>query len=80
MRKIDLDPAPLVLAFVLGNILETNFRQSLLVGRGTLSLYYTRPIAMGLLLCCAALVVMQVVKLLADRQRQQTEKMELGSQ
>jgi putative tricarboxylic transport membrane protein len=28
MRKIDLDPAPLVLAFVLGNILETNFRQA----------------------------------------------------
>ena len=49
MRKIDLDPAPLVLAFVLGNILETNFRQSLLVGRGTLSLYYTRPIAVCLL-------------------------------
>ena len=34
MRKVDLDPAPLVLAFVLGNILETNFRQALLVGRG----------------------------------------------
>ena len=25
MRKADLDPAPLVLAFVLGNILETTF-------------------------------------------------------
>ena len=29
LRKIKLDPAPLVLAFVLGNILETNFRQAL---------------------------------------------------
>ena len=72
MRKIDLDPAPLVLAFVLGNILETNFRQSLLVGRGTLSLYYTRPIAMSLLLCCAVLVAMQVVKMLAERSRRET--------
>jgi putative tricarboxylic transport membrane protein len=71
MRKIDLDPAPLVLAFVLGNILETNFRQSLLVGRGTLSLYYTRPIAVGLLLCCAVLVVMQIVKMLAARHRRE---------
>ncbi len=71
MRKIDLDPAPLVLAFVLGNILETNFRQSLLVGRGTLSLYYTRPIAIGLLLCCVALVVMQIVKMLADQRRRE---------
>jgi len=49
MRKADLDPAPLVLAFVLGNILETNFRQALLVGKGTLSLFYTRPIAAALI-------------------------------
>ena len=76
MRKIDLDPAPLVLAFVLGNILETNFRQSLLVGRGTLSLYYTRPIAVCLLLCCVALIVMQVVKVLADRHRREAARLE----
>jgi putative tricarboxylic transport membrane protein len=62
MRKIELDPAPLVLAFVLGNILETNFRQSLLVGKGTLSLFYTRPIAASLLACSAVLIAMQVIK------------------
>ena len=80
MRKIDLDPAPLVLAFVLGNILETNFRQSLLVGRGTLVLYYTRPIAMGLLFCCAIMVALQIVKVLADRQRQEPAPLEPGAQ
>jgi putative tricarboxylic transport membrane protein len=69
MRKIDLDPAPLVLAFVLGNILETNFRQSLLVGRGTLNLYYTRPIAVTLLVCCAVLIAMQIIKTFAERRR-----------
>jgi putative tricarboxylic transport membrane protein len=62
MRKIELDPAPLVLAFVLGNILETNFRQSLLVGKGTLSLFYTRPIAASLLACSVVLIAMQVIK------------------
>lgn len=80
MRKIDLDPAPLVLAFVLGNILETNFRQSLLVGRGTLILYYTRPIAMGLLFCCAIMVALQIVKVLADRRRQEPAPLEPGAQ
>ena len=80
MRKIDLDPAPLVLAFVLGNILETNFRQSLLVGRGTLVLYYTRPIAMGLLFCCAIMVALQIVKVLADRRRQEPAPLEPGAQ
>jgi putative tricarboxylic transport membrane protein len=67
MRKIDLDPAPLVLAFVLGNILETNFRQALLVGKGSLSLFYTRPIAAVLIAVSLALVVLQVTKALAQR-------------
>ena len=67
MRKIDLDPAPLVLAFVLGNILETNFRQALLVGKGTLSLFYTRPIAAVLIAASLALVALQVARALAQR-------------
>jgi putative tricarboxylic transport membrane protein len=67
MRKIDHDPAPLVLAFVLGNILETNFRQALLVGKGSLSLFYTRPIAAVLIAVSLALVVLQVTKALAQR-------------
>ncbi len=69
MRKIELDPAPLLLAFVLGNILETNFRQSLLVGKGTLSLYYTRPIAAALLVCSVGLIVAQIVRAVAARRR-----------
>jgi putative tricarboxylic transport membrane protein len=60
MRKVALDPAPLVLAFVLGNILETNFRQALLVGKGSLSLFYTRPIAAALVACCVVLIALQV--------------------
>ena len=60
MRKVELDPAPLVLAFVLGNIFETNFRQALLVGKGTLSLFYTRPIAALLIACSIALIAVQV--------------------
>jgi putative tricarboxylic transport membrane protein len=56
-----------VLAFVLGNILETNFRQALLVGRGTLSLFYTRQIAATLLACCVGLIVWQAWKVMARR-------------
>ena len=67
MRKADLDPAPLVLAFVLGNILETNFRQALLVGRGTLALFYTRPIAVTLLVVCVGLIAWQVWKVLMKK-------------
>jgi TctA family transporter len=67
MRKVDLDPAPLVLAFVLGNILETNFRQALLVGKGTLGLFYTRPIAASLIACSVALIALQVGRAIMTR-------------
>jgi putative tricarboxylic transport membrane protein len=56
-----------VLAFVLGNILETNFRQALLVGKGTLALFYTRPIAAVLVACCVALVALQVGRAVVRR-------------
>jgi putative tricarboxylic transport membrane protein len=56
-----------VLAFVLGNILETNFRQALLVGKGTLALFYTRPIAAVLVACCVGLVAMQVGRAVVRR-------------
>jgi putative tricarboxylic transport membrane protein len=67
MRKVELDPAPLVLAFVLGNILETNFRQALLVGKGTFALFYTRPIAAVLIACCVALIALQVGRAVMTR-------------
>jgi putative tricarboxylic transport membrane protein len=45
MRKTGFEPAPLVLAFVLGAILEQAFRQSLLLSGGDLTIFVTRPIS-----------------------------------
>ncbi|MBI4537162.1 MAG: tripartite tricarboxylate transporter permease [candidate division NC10 bacterium] len=59
MRKVDLDPAPLVLAFVLGQIFETALQQSLLVGRGSLGVFLDRPIAAFLIGCSVCLIVFQ---------------------
>jgi TctA family transporter len=47
--------------------LETNFRQALLVGKGTLALFYTRPIAASLIACSIALIALQVGRALAAR-------------
>jgi putative tricarboxylic transport membrane protein len=60
MRKVNLDPAPLVLAFVLGQIFETSLRQTLLVGRGSLMIFLDRPIAAFLVGCSALIIVLQV--------------------
>lgn len=45
MKKFGFEPGPLVLAFVLGNLLETSFRQSLLVFDGSFLGFFGRPIS-----------------------------------
>jgi putative tricarboxylic transport membrane protein len=48
MRKFQYDPAPLVLAFVLGPLLEDSLRQSLMLFRGDVFGVMQRPIALSL--------------------------------
>jgi putative tricarboxylic transport membrane protein len=55
MRKFDFPPAPLVLAFVIGPIMETALRQSLIMSKGTFAIFFERPIS-GTLICIAIAV------------------------
>jgi TctA family transporter len=55
--KWNLDPAPLLLAFVLGPMIEENLRRAMLVSGGDPSVFVTRPISLVLLLAAVALVV-----------------------
>jgi putative tricarboxylic transport membrane protein len=55
-RKVGFDPAPLVLALVLGPVLENSFRQSLFMSQGSLLIFIQRPIS-ALLLGLALLVL-----------------------
>jgi len=48
-RKAGYDTGPLVLALVLGPLLETSFRQSLLLGDGSASIFVTRPISAAII-------------------------------
>jgi putative tricarboxylic transport membrane protein len=44
-RKFDYEGAPLLLAFVLGPLLELNLRQSLILSKGNFSIFFMRPIS-----------------------------------
>jgi putative tricarboxylic transport membrane protein len=55
--KLGCEGAPLLLGFVLGPMMEENFRRSLLLSRGDFSVFFTRPLSLGLLIAAAALVV-----------------------
>jgi TctA family transporter len=57
MAKWKCEPAPLVLAFVLGPMIEQYFRRALLVGRGSLAIFVERPISLAML---AAIIVLLI--------------------
>ncbi len=61
MRKFDYEPAPLILAFVLTNILEDSLRQSLIISGGSMSIFVTRPIAAGFLFVSLVLLITAVM-------------------
>jgi putative tricarboxylic transport membrane protein len=54
MRKLDFPPAPMILALVLGFMIETNLRRSLILSDGDWSVFFTRPIS-AVILCVAIL-------------------------
>lgn len=56
-RKTDYEGAPLIMAFVLGPMVEVNLRRSLLISQGSFSIFFTRPIALGALLVSLVLVI-----------------------
>jgi putative tricarboxylic transport membrane protein len=45
LRKFEYEEAPMLLAFILGPLIETTFRQSLIMSDGKLSIFITRPIS-----------------------------------
>lgn len=60
MHRWRCEPAPLLLAFVLGPMMEEYFRRAMLVGRGDPAIFLTHPISAGMLAFAALLLCLQV--------------------
>jgi TctA family transporter len=59
--KLDCQPAPLILAFVLGPLMEENLRRALLISRGDPTVFITRPISATFLVVTALLITIMVI-------------------
>ena len=55
--KLECEPAPLLLGFVLGPMMEENLRRALLLSRGDPTVFLTRPISLGMLVAAVLLLV-----------------------
>ena len=67
--KLGCEPAPLLLGFILGPMMEENLRRALLLSRGDWSAFVTRPLSAGLL--AAALLMVIVVMLPGIKNKRQ---------
>jgi TctA family transporter len=57
-HKLSFEPAPLILGFILGPLMEENLRRALLMSRGDWSIFLTRPISATMIAMSVGLVVL----------------------
>lgn len=64
LRKFDYEPAPLLLAFVIGPMLEKSLRQSLIGSQGNPLIFFNRPISMALMAVVFVIIALPLLKML----------------
>jgi TctA family transporter len=67
--RLRLDPAPLMLGFILGPMFEEYFRRALLLSRGSFTTFVTRPISGTLLGLIAVFTVWQLVQFFLEQKK-----------
>src|SRR3990167_5925959 len=70
MKKLEYEPAPLVLAFVLGPLLENNLRKAMILSQGSFAIFVTRPISAVCLLVALFLLVSPLVPRLGRKREE----------
>jgi len=63
MRKFEYEPAPLVFALILSELIENTLRQSLLMSHGSFSIFFTRPISLGFMIVAISLLAFPIFSL-----------------
>jgi TctA family transporter len=65
--RLECPPAPMLLGFVLGPLMEENLRRALLISRGDASVFFTRPISLGFMIATAAVIIIMAVPAMKKR-------------
>ncbi len=71
--KLDMPPAPMLLGFVLGPLMEENLRRALLISRGDPTVFFTRPISLGFMIATVLILVVMVLPAVKAKRAQITD-------
>jgi len=69
MKLLQLEPAPLLIGFILGPMIESQFRRALILTGGDYLALVQRPVAGFLFFCCLALVLWLIYSMLFPKKR-----------
>ena len=69
MKKFDYEGAPLVLAFVLGPLLENNLRKSLIMSQGDFSIFFNRPLAAASMIVALFLLISPLIPWIGKKRK-----------
>ena len=73
LRKLGFGVVPIILGVVLGDLVETNFRNSMVMSGNSLSIFVTRPFSLLFLALAVLSIGMFFYKAAKDRKKQKTE-------
>ena len=68
--KLSCEPAPLLLGFILGPMMEENLRRALLLSRGDWSTFLVRPLSAGLLIAAALMIVVVLLPSIKNKREE----------
>ncbi len=68
--KLSCEPAPLLLGFILGPMMEENLRRALLLARGDWTTFFTRPLSAGLLIAAALMVIVVMLPSIKNKREE----------
>ncbi len=57
LLKVGFEPAPMLIAFVLGKLMEEKLRQAMLISRGSLQVFIERPLSASFLVIAVLLLI-----------------------
>jgi putative tricarboxylic transport membrane protein len=70
LAKLGFEPAPLLLGYVLGRLMEENLRRALAISRGDLTTFVDRPVSAGLLAVAALVLAVAVAPSIRRRRHE----------
>jgi TctA family transporter len=65
--KLGFSPTPMLLGFVLGPMMEENLRRAMLMARGDVSVFVTRPISLGFIIATGLILLGATVPMMRRR-------------